>query len=238
MLDVHQNIETLAQQKGKVLLPNGRRAKRAILWIWIVLALEAICGILSYREYGLYQSIANGVDIPEEAVDANDMIEGIAGILCALAYVVSAITFIMWFKRAYHNLHRSVSHRLAYSEGWATGCWFAPVINLYRSYQIMRELYLATKGWLAKKGMEANLVLSTAALGWWWALWLISVVSVSIANHFIKHADTLDEMIESSIVSMVSSAIILPLALITVKVVRDYANAETLLAEHQEGCAE
>jgi len=215
------------------LKPNGQRAKRAILWIWIVLVLDMLNGASSYMNYDLLRTVANGVDVPEEVVDAGSLREAIVAILAVLAYIISGITFIMWFRRAYYNLHQSVSHRLRHSEGWAAGSWFVPILCLYRPYQIMKELYLETKGLLTKKGMDMNLNLTTHLLGWWWTLWIISCIFGQIVSKFALRAETLNELMTSSIIDMISSSITVPLALITVKIIKDYSKAEALLAENQ-----
>ena len=80
-------------------------------------------------QYDLLQTVANGGFISDEAVEANDTRESFLGIIYLIAYIISGITFIMWFRRAYFNLHQKVSW-LNHSEGWAAGCWFVPIVNL------------------------------------------------------------------------------------------------------------
>ncbi|MDR0666202.1 MAG: DUF4328 domain-containing protein [Campylobacteraceae bacterium] len=137
------------------LKPNEQRAKKAIILIWIVLILEIVSFISSYMQYDLLQTFANGGYISPEAADANDNREQIIGIFCLIAYIISAVTFIMWFRRAYYNLHQEADS-LLYAEGWAAGSWFIPIINLYRPYKIMKELYVKTKELLQKRGFLAQ----------------------------------------------------------------------------------
>ena len=212
------------------LKPNARRAKIALILIGIVLALEGINLISSYLDYGLLQTMASGVDVPDEAIDANDLREFIAGVLSILVSVVSAVTFLMWFRRAYYNLHQRVS-QLTYSEGWATGSWFVPVLNLYRPYKIMKELYLKTKELLVSKGVEVNPSFTASALGWWWGLWIISGIAGRVVWRFSIRAETLDELITSSVLCMTSEFVDILLSLIAFKVVRDYSAVEPLLHE-------
>ena len=47
------------------LRPNEQRAKNAIFWIWIVLALEIVNLISSYMQYDLLQTVANGSFVTE-----------------------------------------------------------------------------------------------------------------------------------------------------------------------------
>ena len=100
------------------LKPNEQRAKNAIMFIWIVLILEIANFISSYLQYDLLQTVANGGYVSPEAAEANDNREQMIGTFCLISYIISAVTFIKWFRRAYYNLHQKVDS-LLYAEGWA-----------------------------------------------------------------------------------------------------------------------
>jgi hypothetical protein len=212
------------------LKPNEQRAKNAILLIWIVLALEAVNFISSFFQYHLLQTIANGGYVSDAVAAANDTREGIAGILYTVAFIISAVTFILWFRRAYYNLHQKVSY-LADSDGWAAGSWFVPIMNLYRPYQIMKELYLETKELFIKKEMAVNQNFTTRLVGWWWTLWIINNIIGNIVFRYSLKAESIGELTTSTVVGMISNVVGIVLALITVKVIKDYAQVEPLLRE-------
>jgi hypothetical protein len=215
------------------LKPNGQRAKNAITLIWIVLAFEIVALISGYLQYDLLQTVANGGEILTETATANDNREQIIAILYMIAFIVSAITFIQWFRRAYYNLHLKVNH-LSHTEGWAAGSWFVPVVNLYRPYQIMKEMYQETMELLTKKGIGFNHTFSTNALGWWWTLWIISKIIGQFIFRYSLKAESIDELTVSTFASMIINIIGIPLALITVKVIKDYLDVEPLLSEIQD----
>ncbi len=215
---------------SKVLKPNEQRARNAILLILIVLALGIANLISSYMQYDMLQFVANGGSVPDEALEANDTRESVLGIIYFIAYVVSAITFIMWFRRAYYNLHQKV-RGLACSEGWAAGSWFVPFLCLYRPYQIMKEMYVETKKFFIEKGFSEKVDYSTSYLGLWWALWIISAIIGQFLTRFALKADTVDSLITTTVGYMISGVLEIPLALITVKVIKDYSKVEPLLAQ-------
>jgi len=216
------------------LKPNEQRAKTAILWIWIVLALEIVSLISSYMQYNLLQIVANGGFISEKAAEANDIREAIVGGIYAIAYIVSFITFIMWFRRSYFNLHQKVRW-LQFSESWAAGSWFVPIINLYRPYQIMKEIYVETKYLFTKKGLSEEVGYTTSYLGWWWALWLISgFVGQIVFRAAFRGADTVNSLISTTVGHMILCVLGIPLAFIMVKIIRDYSKIEPLLAQINE----
>lgn len=82
------------------LRPNQSRAKNAVLFLKIILVLEIVSLISGNLQYALL----NNVNITEELAAANDSRQQIVGVLYLGVFVVTAVAFIMWFRRAYHNL--------------------------------------------------------------------------------------------------------------------------------------
>ena len=212
------------------LRPNAERAKNAILLVWIVTAIEVVSFLSGYMQYNLLVSVQNGGDISDDVATSNDLREQIIGIVLLVATVISIITFIQWFRRAYFNLHQQVDG-LSWSEGWAAGAWFVPVLSLFRPYQIMKELYVQTNHLLVHRGFGITDRLSFSAIGWWWALWITSSILGQIVFRITLNAGTLEELINSTVLGMVTNIIAVPLAFLTVKVIRDYSRVEPLMHE-------
>lgn len=215
------------------LKPNGQRAKNAILLLWIMLALDIISFISSYFQYDLLQNLVIGREITEEEVSANDTREQIIGLLYIFAYIVSIITFIQWFRRAYYNLHQKVSN-LSHAEGWAAGSWFVPILCLFRPYLIMKELYEETKVVLTKKGIPSIQNLNTNLLGLWWAFWLLNNAFGQFVLRYAQRAEAIDELTTTTVASMANNSIGILLALLTIKVITNYAAVEPLLVKNEE----
>ena len=210
------------------LRPNEQRAKNAITLIWIVLALEIISLISGYFQYDLLQKVAKGGEISNETATANDTREQLIAVIYMIVYIISAVTFIQWFRRAYFNLHSLVPN-LTYSEGWAAGSWFVPVIGFFRPYQIMVELYNKTIARLVERKLFENQSFDLSFVKVWWALWIIVSIIGRVVYKYISEAETLDKFIDFTIFSMVESILYIPLSLITIKVIKVYSNFENIL---------
>jgi len=210
------------------LKPNEQRSQNAILLIWIALALNCISLISSYFQYDLLQTAANGGVITTEAVTSNDNREQAIGIIQIIVFVLSAITFIQWFRRAYFNLHLRVN-RLSHSEGWAAGCWFMPIVNLFRPYQIMKELFQATHLFLKRNELHTTEHLSTASLGLWWTFWIIDRFFGQLVFKYTMKAKTIDELTRSTIGQLISNAIGIVLAIITINIITEYSKLELVM---------
>ncbi|TDE53655.1 DUF4328 domain-containing protein [Flavobacterium sp. GT3P67] len=210
------------------LRPNGQRAKIAIMLIWIVLTVEIISILSDYLQYDLLQTVANGGQISTETATENDLRQKIIAMIYLAVFIISGITFIQWFRRAYYNLHLK-AESLSFTEGWAAGCWFVPIICLYRPNQIMKELYQETQNLLSKKNENYAQNLTSHSIGWWWALWIISSLLGQFIFRYSSKAETIDELTVSTVASLIASIIGIPLAIITVKVIKDYSEIEPLL---------
>ncbi|MDA0195278.1 MAG: hypothetical protein O2951_09570 [Bacteroidetes bacterium] len=60
--------------------------------------------------------------------------------------------------------------------------------------------------------------------------WII-IIGIAIVFLYSMKAESIDELTTSTVVSMIGNIIGIPLALITVKVIRDYSNVEPMLLE-------
>ena len=210
------------------LKPNEQRSQNAILLIWIALAMNCISLVSSYFQYDLLQTAANGGEISAEDITSNDNREQAIGIIQLIIFVVSAITFIQWFRRAYFNLHLRVN-RLSHSEGWAAGCWFVPIVNLFRPYQIMKELFQATHFFLKRNEVHTREHFSMPSLSLWWTFWIIDRFVGQFVLKYSMKADTIEELTTSTIAQLISNGIGIVLAIITINIITEYSKLELVL---------
>ena len=223
--------ETLKEEyRGIELKPNEKRAKAVILFIWLVLILDVLAVVSWVTRLILLLKISHGHKIIEIVALFSDLNIKIIGILSFLVFFISGILFLMWFFRSYSNLHQ-LKRKLSYRRGWAIAGWFVPIVSWYMPYQIMKELYVESKKILLKKGKINNEDLSTKYLGYWWALWLIYSTFSQISTRFSLNAQTLEKSIIAADLIIINHIIAIALALITIKVVKDYVKVEPLLRD-------
>lgn len=214
----------------ETLRPNAQRAKTAIIFLYIVMALDLVNLISEYMQYNLLKVAANGGNINEQEASANDSREAILGIVYALVFITSGIFFIRWFRRAYYNLHLKADY-LKHGEGWAAGAWFTPILCLFRPYEIMKELYRETDRILTRRSPGYVSKDNNTVMGLWWALWIISSFMGNFIFRSSINKQTVDGMITNTAADMILSLIGIPLGLLAIKLVKDYSNMETALAE-------
>lgn len=207
---------------------NSQRAKLAMIMIWVVTGINALMAVSSYLQVKLLNVMAAGESVSDQQTNMNDMREAIIAGLYTIAYIVSVVTFIQWFRRAYFNLHTKVKH-LEFTEGWAAGSWFVPILNLFRPYQIMKELYENTHR-LLKRGGEPYASANLTFVNLWWGLWVIVNIAENAITRLSLKAETVEALTLSSQASMITSLLGLPLGILAVRVISDYAAMESRLA--------
>lgn len=95
----------------------------------------------SYAQYKLLERVAAREVVLDAEIQANDSRQLAVGGLHFLVFFVTAIIFMTWFHRAYANLEPLGNPSLTFTPGWAVGCWFVPILNLYRPLQIAQEIW-------------------------------------------------------------------------------------------------
>ncbi len=168
-----------------------------------------------------------------EEAELNDLRQSIIGIIMFSVYVCCYVLFILWFRRAYYNLHQVVKH-LEHSEGWAAGAWFVPFINFFRPYQIMRELYVESEKYISKIKPDYTKKLNVTFVGLWWTLWIIASFLERIGMRLNLKAETLDEIINATTINLINEIFTIPLCLIIIKVIKNYSVVENELFEMEK----
>ncbi|WP_395053028.1 DUF4328 domain-containing protein [Flavobacterium sp.] len=203
--------------------PNEQSAKTAIILIIIVMIFDVISLFSDSLEYGLLTSL----EITTEAAESNDTRQQIIAIFYLVAYIISAVTFISWFRRAYYNLHSKVDN-LDNSEAAAAYSWFIPFVNLYKPQNIMKEIFEETELFLEQNIEKYNSPINISKVQLWWTFWIVVNILSNIQFRMSLNADTIDELINSNIFSMVVTILSIPLAIVTINVIKEYSKIETL----------
>lgn len=219
------------------LRPNDERARYAITMIWIVMILELFSILSGYLQYELLMAVADGRPLNMEEAESNDLREQTVSILYLIAFILSGIAFLNWFRRAYYNLHQKVNH-LQFAENNAVWAWFIPFVNLGRPYMIMKELFTETRILLTRHGVSFKDSVTSSTLSSWWVLWIVNGVAGQIVFRLARNAETIDEMLFLTLSSLVSNLLGIPLAILAIVILKNYSKLETLLIAMPEEPAE
>lgn len=153
---------------------------------------------------------------------------GLVGILHLLLYVPTIVFFLVWLHRAYKNLAALRASYLEYTPGWAVGWWFVPFANLVKPYQVMSELWSASDpDFDPDAQFVSNTIGAPAFVGAWWALFIISNVSLRISDA-ISDGDMASVGEAFAVVFIIANVIRAVDAFLAIKIVRDITAREEL----------
>jgi len=134
---VYKNI--IAQLKE-----NSGRGQTAVSVLTIFFGLTIIALVSKIMKYNLHVRMDRG-DFTMDEATSNELRSLVIGIVFMIVKILTAIFFIMWFRRAYYNLTQIPNSKVNYTEGWAAGAWFVPILNLFRPVEIMNEIWRETQ---------------------------------------------------------------------------------------------
>ncbi|PYT00103.1 MAG: hypothetical protein DMF63_09045 [Acidobacteria bacterium] len=173
---------------------------------------------------------------PDSVIDLDDegaasiwlMMQGLIFLLTFVALILSGILFLIWLYRAHSNLESLQGRNLEFTPGWAVGYWFVPFVNLYKPFQVVREVWWESNPEIDEEHSFLSESLRTAPtyMGIWWAMWIISNIADNVASR-VYDPDTMDNIEISGIVFIVSSVISIAAALLAMKVVWDITKRQT-----------
>ena len=127
-----------------------KRANRFLFMLGLLGILTIASIILTVSEISLLEQIQAGEEVADSDIDDLDNLSIILAILLIGTYVGCAILFLMWKHRASKNLSPLGVSNQRFPPWRAVEYYFIPILNLFRPYQAMKEIYLRSGGGLLR----------------------------------------------------------------------------------------
>lgn len=211
---------------------NTKRGRYAILFIWILLILHICSSIFLYQHYTLLNQYQPGDSLQSQEFFVSGLKLSIVRLLTFISAITSIIVFLKWFRRAYFNLEQ-MTEGLEYNNSEALWAWFIPFANLFRPFQIMKELFLKSKRILETNMHPDSGKLSLILLIIWWSLNIFNGLTIFVLLQ--KYGSIIElniNIMKSLILSGMSSDIIgIPNCIVTLMVLYKYTKIEPALHE-------
>lgn len=212
---------------------NKKTAIILIISIFLVLVMHAASVIVYYFQYELLLEISiKSEKINKELISANADRMVTVNNLYNFLFLISIVIFISWFYRSYSNIHQ-LTNNLSYHKMWTIFSWVIPIIQFFKPYQVFKEMFKKTNELLLKNKHNENLSrdisLNIKYVNLWWALWLIFYFINFYAYNLQEIDATIDDWITSTKAHIIAHTIGIPLSVITIKLIKDYSNAEQII---------
>lgn len=182
------------------------RARRATVAAWLFFALQLLA-------IPMVSAITLDLVAPSAIIDLFDT-------LTFLALALSIVLVGMWIHRAHANLHAAGLASLRYSPGWSVGWFFVPVLNLFKPYDAMRELWNASHGAAERFDSPAP-----AQLPIWWGLWIGGNIANNIAERMQTSAHP-DTFMTGTVIAGISALLLAGAAYALIGIMREVTEAQ------------
>lgn len=137
----------------------------------------------------------------------------------ALALLSAVVCFAVWVAGANRTARSHAPDAVRDTPGWAVGWYFVPLANLYRPFQGMREIWLATRTHLdADRDGRTPRVFTL-----WWVLWLVHGFVGGLAYPLVFFSR---RVLPSHYFLMVSEVLMIAAAIAAIRVVRAVSVAQ------------
>lgn len=214
---IEERISVLEEEKNNIncFKASGQLTKWVKYFLYLQIIVSFIALVSGYFEYRLLSDYSKGVYLSEEEAvadgEANDRRQGFIGIVQAIIFVISGILILKWIHRANYNVRQLGAKAMQFTPGWSIGWYFIPIVNLWKPYQAMKEIWKASSSPRNWKETKVSPI-----LGWWWFFWLTSSVLSNISLRLTISAEDLNSLMTANIVTRASdvSSIMLPIIFI------------------------
>lgn len=200
---------------------NGRNEVDGIARVLVaLLGLIILVDLLAIGSSAMQIELLEGFrlgEIDEAAAEANDSRESAVGITSLVLFIATAITWLIWFSRAYRNIDVFGGER-SRETSWGVWAYVIPIISLYMPYRLMREAFTAS----APEGEDG-----ASLVGLWWFLFLVSGILGQVSARLLIRAEGIDAYITATQVSIAESVVGVPSAILAIAVVRTLTRWQT-----------
>lgn len=125
---------------------------------------DLVQSIAFFRRAAMYDDLLISASL-EDADDADDFVQ-IGLTFWGLAFLATAVVFIIWFHRARSNSEAWQGPQATMSKGWAIGGWFIPLANFVIPQIVANDIWNRSDARAATPGGQAT------GKGLMWGWWL------------------------------------------------------------------
>ncbi len=208
--------ETKNEQKDKGFSPIKNLAD-VLNKMYIALIFMAVIALYSqFLEVDLISSAKEGLEYTIGQGVENDSRQMIVGLIQFFLTIVTFIIFLIWLFRSYRNLKVLGLSDSLYSPGFVIGGFFIPFMNLYVPYKAIKEIW----EWCNPKSLDPQGGTSKRILAIWWFLFATQNYIGNLILKASSNTETIGEIHNLSIATLVSDAIDLPFIILELLVVK------------------
>lgn len=188
----------------------------------VLLAVGVLLEVVSLLSSSMQAELLGQPIIDPLAADANDRREQMIGFAQLVVLLATTVVFGRWIVHAHKNVRAMGAEGLTVSPGWALGYFFVPIVNLWKPYRAMRELWGASHSPSSWGPAEAGTIVQL-----WWVCWLGGNMIGQVVLRRYFAAETIEDLKRLTTLQMVDAVVGVALGLVAIALVRAIARAQT-----------
>ena len=155
------NKEQGESKPSYLVSPHGL-TKTLVTMLWVNVGVMAVVGLSDLMQWMMLTG-----EFTEAQAVASDNRQMLISLVGTVYWIALGVVFLRWIYRANKNCHHFGAEDMKFSPGWSIGFYFIPLLNLYKPYRAMREIWQVSQDPSDWKNQKP-----TKLLGVWWALWI------------------------------------------------------------------
>ncbi|MBX9805182.1 MAG: DUF4328 domain-containing protein [Alphaproteobacteria bacterium] len=187
--------------------------------------LEVITLISDFMELNVLNQLRDGLfeteEIATQASEASDDRQGIIALFYLPIYFLSLVLFFVYVYRSNHNSRYLGAKDLRQSPAWAVIWAFIPIMNIWKFYQAIKEIWQSSIDPLNWRQVEIPSLLPV-----WWIVYLVSNSIAMRSFLYSLRQETVENLIISTKLSIATEIIELPLLLMSIILIRKITKAQ------------
>lgn len=208
------------EQQTQLPLRDTTNLTKWVAWfLYAHIAVSIIATISGIMEYNLLTDYDRGMFASDDEflvkAEANDARQGVIGMLQMLLYLVAGIVILRWIYFANYNARRLGAVDMQTSPGWAVGYYFVPILNLWRPYSAMKEIWQASVNAVGWRNQPVSNLLPL-----WWFLWIANAILGNLSFRLSFRAQDIQDFISSTAVTIISDIVWIPLCFVFLTIIR------------------
>jgi len=207
--------------------PNGISTKLTVACLSILAIVTTAAIVSDWLQFSMLENINW---ISQEEAEKNDARVSFVDNLHIVAMLLSGLAVLIWRYKVNRNCWYFGAEQMRFTPGWAVGWSFVPVMNFFRPYQVMQEIWKIStdlENWKNQK--------SSVLIKWWWFFCLVDVFFGRVFSRLaIKGAfknETVRQLQEVTVASIMSSVTTLIACLFTIALILEVRKRQLKLTE-------
>lgn len=225
---LENKIEFMDTLNNMTIWDNSKRAKKLLVSFYILISLTVLSILSEFYTFSIIENETYYFN-PNEFTNG-DLRDLLIGLPFSIAYGFTVYYFICWFRRAYGNIHRLKIERIDHKESMALWGWMIPLLCFVYPYNIMKEILLKTQNAIKYFNNQYVPIKLGFQIGSWWGLYILSNFISRYVLTTAFNYETIEQIKEATIASMISDFIQIPEAILAIIIVKKIYKIENELA--------